>query len=172
MVRQCNGHAGPRHWALKSLSFSCWPDISPYGSTICPIKCLLRAWIVGDIVGNRRGERSLMFGALQVFPLPLASGLRSLLALTSALLVAGCSGKLGDLLSPSSSPSAPSQPATSIGSGGVKVGLILPLSGSGNAAVAAKSMRNAAEMALAEFNSPDIQLRIKDDGGSATGAQQ
>jgi len=113
-----------------------------------------------------------MFGALQVFPLPLASGLRSLLALTSALLVAGCSGKLGDLLSSSSSPSAPSQPATSIGSGGVKVGLILPLSGSGNAAVAAKSMRNAAEMALAEFSSPDIQLLVKDDGGSAPGSQQ
>ena len=28
-------------------------------------------------------------------------------------------------------------------------------------------MRNAAEMALAEFNSPDIQLLVKDDGGSA-----
>ena len=39
-------------------------------------------------------------------------------------------------------------------------------------AVAAQSMRNAAEMALAEFNSPDIQLLVKDDGGSAPGAQQ
>ena len=36
----------------------------------------------------------------------------------------------------------------------------------------AQSMRNAAEMALAEFNSPDIQLLVKDDGGSAPGAQQ
>jgi len=75
-------------------------------------------------------------------------------------------------LSASSSTSAPSQPATNIGSGAVKVGLILPLSGNGNAAVAAKSMRNAAEMALTEFNSPDIQLLVKDDGGSAAGAQQ
>ncbi len=33
-------------------------------------------------------------------------------------------------------------------------------------------MRNAAELALAEFNSPDIQLLVKDDGGSAPGAQQ
>ena len=39
-------------------------------------------------------------------------------------------------------------------------------------AVAAQSMRNAAEMALAEFNNPDIQLLVKDDGGSAPGAQQ
>src|SRR5215831_16527969 len=33
-------------------------------------------------------------------------------------------------------------------------------------------MRNAAEMALAEFNNPDLQLLVKDDGGSAPGAQQ
>ena len=37
---------------------------------------------------------------------------------------------------------------------------------------AAQSMRNAAEMALAEFNNPDIQLLVKDDGGTAPGAQQ
>ncbi|HKN09860.1 MAG TPA: hypothetical protein VJ376_10325, partial [Pseudomonadota bacterium] len=95
-----------------------------------------------------------MFGVLQVFRLPLTHGLRSLVVLISAVLVTGCSGKLGDLLSSSSSPGVPSQPATNIGSGAVKVGLILPLSGTGNAAVAAKSMRNAAEMALAEFSSP------------------
>jgi ABC-type branched-subunit amino acid transport system substrate-binding protein len=88
-------------------------------------------------------------------------------------VLSGCSGgfSLSDLL-PSSSPSAPPQSTGSIGTGQVKVGLILPLSGSGNAAVAAQSMRNAAEMALAEFNSPDIQLLVKDDGGSAAGAQQ
>ena len=101
----------------------------------------------------------------------LAPGLRALTVLTSAILLAGCSGKLGDLLSSSSSPT-PAQPASSIGSGAVKVALILPLSGTGNAAVAAKSMRNAAEMALTEFSSPDIQLLVKDDGGSAPGAQQ
>src|SRR6266849_1626167 len=116
-----------------------------------------------------------MFRVLQGFRLPLASGLRSLILLTSATLLAGCSGgsggfSLGDLLS-GSSPSTPSQPTTSIGTGAVKVGFILPISGSGNAAVAAQSMRNAAEMALAEFNSPDIQLLMKDDSGSAPGAQ-
>jgi branched-chain amino acid transport system substrate-binding protein len=100
-----------------------------------------------------------------------APGLRTLVVLTSAILLAGCSGKLGDLLSSSSSPT-PAQPASSIGAGAVKVGLVLPLSATGNAAVAAKSMRNAAEMALAEFSSPDIQLLVKDDGGSAPGAQQ
>ena len=34
-------------------------------------------------------------------------------------------------------------------------------------AATAQSMRNAAEMALAEFNNPDIQLLVKDDGGTA-----
>ena len=92
-----------------------------------------------------------------------------LATLASLLLLAGCSG-MGDL--PGSAPSGPAQPASNIGEGKVKAGLILPLSGSGNAAVAAQSMRDAAEMALAEFNNPDLQLLVKDDGGSAAGAQQ
>ena len=92
-----------------------------------------------------------------------------LAALASIGLLAGCSGNLPDL---ASSPGAPQQPTTNIGEGKVKAGLILPLSASGNATVAAQSMRNAAEMALAEFNNPDLQLLVKDDGGSAPGAQQ
>ena len=50
--------------------------------------------------------------------------------------------------------------------------MLLPLSASGNAALAGQSMRNAAELALTEFNNPNIQLLVKDDGGSAQGAQQ
>jgi branched-chain amino acid transport system substrate-binding protein len=53
----------------------------------------------------------------------------------------------------------------------VRVALILPLSAQGNAGVAAQSMKNAAEMALAEFKSPNIQLLVKDDGGTPQGAQ-
>ena len=94
-----------------------------------------------------------MFRVLQASP-PLRASWFA--ALASAALLAGCSGNfsMGDLL-PGTTPSAPSQPSGSIGEGQVKVGLILPLSGTGNAAVAAQSMRNAAEMALAEFNSPE-----------------
>ncbi len=94
-------------------------------------------------------------------------------ALGGAFLLAGCGGgnvSFGDIFG--SQPSTPSQPATNIGQGQVKVALILPLSATGNAGVAAQSMRNAAEMALAEFNNPDIQLLVKDDAGSAPGAQQ
>ena len=59
-----------------------------------------------------------------------------------------------------------------IGGGAVRVALILPLSAGSNAGTVAQSMKNAAEMALAEFNSPNIQLLVKDDGGTAGGAQQ
>lgn len=62
------------------------------------------------------------------------------------------------------------QPAA-IGTGQVKVALILPLTASGNAGAAAQSMKNAAEMAIAEFSNPNIQLLVKDDGGSGSGAQ-
>ena len=68
--------------------------------------------------------------------------------------------------------SGPQQQPLAVGNGQVKVGLILPLSASGNAGVAAQSMKNAAEMALAEFQNPNVQLLIKDDGGNPQGAQQ
>jgi ABC-type branched-subunit amino acid transport system substrate-binding protein len=73
---------------------------------------------------------------------------------------------------PAPGPAGPPQQSEAVGNGQVKVGLLLPLSASGNAAVAAQSMKNAAEMALAEFQNPNIQLLIKDDGGNAQGAQQ
>lgn len=69
-------------------------------------------------------------------------------------------------------PSGPPQQPAVAGNGQVKVGLILPLSASGNAGVAAQSMKSAAEMALAEFQNPNIQLLIKDDAGTPQGAQQ
>jgi branched-chain amino acid transport system substrate-binding protein len=94
-------------------------------------------------------------------------------AVVCGLLLAGCSGSfsVGDLI-PGSAPSAGSAPTSNIGTGQVKVGLILPLSASGNAAAAAQAMRNSAELALAEFNNPDLQLLLKDDGGTAPAAQQ
>src|ERR1700692_4369897 len=73
---------------------------------------------------------------------------------------------------PEAGPSGPTQQPLAVGNGQVKVGLILPLSAAGNAGVAAQSMKNAAEMALAEFQNPNIQLLIKDDGGNPQGAGQ
>ena len=88
-----------------------------------------------------------------------------------AALVSACSGFPGTDLFNSAPPPA-AQPSTAIGTGQIKVGLVLPLSASGNAGLAAQSMKNAADMALAEFQNPNIQLLVKDDGGTAQGAQQ
>lgn len=68
--------------------------------------------------------------------------------------------------------SAPKQQPATIGAGQIRVGLVLPLSAQGNAAVAAQSLKNAADLALAEFQNPDIQLLVKDDAGNAQTAQQ
>lgn len=68
-------------------------------------------------------------------------------------------------------PGVPPQPGNVLGAGTVRVGLILPLGASGNAGAAAQSLRNAAEMAIAEFTGANIQLIVKDDGGTAPGAQ-
>ena len=96
-----------------------------------------------------------------------------------APLLGACAGvqqSLGQFSNPFSSqaqaPAGPTQQPLVAGNGQVKVAVLLPLSATGNASVAAQSMKNAAEMALAEFQNPNIQLLIKDDGGSAQGAQQ
>jgi ABC-type branched-subunit amino acid transport system substrate-binding protein len=95
-----------------------------------------------------------------------------------APLLSACAGVQQSLTNPFSSSGQPSEPAgapqsgTALGTGQVRVGLILPLSASGNAGVAAQSMKHAAELALAEFQNPNIQLLVKDDGGSPQGAQQ
>jgi ABC-type branched-subunit amino acid transport system substrate-binding protein len=109
--------------------------------------------------------------------LPGATRRTAIGLILGAPLLAACSGvqqSLSSFSSPFSSPgpAGPPQLPQAVGNGGVKVGLILPLSAAGNAGVAAQSMKNAAEMALAEFQNPNIQLLIKDDGGSPQGAQQ
>src|SRR5262245_49834662 len=104
---------------------------------------------------------------------PRTRGLWAVAAIVAALLLTACAGgSPGDLFGSSPAPGQTPQGGGSIGTGQVKVGLILPLTSGGNAGVAGISMRNAAELALAEFNVPDVQLLIKDDGGNAPGAQQ
>jgi branched-chain amino acid transport system substrate-binding protein len=103
--------------------------------------------------------------------------LAGLLASTAALL-AGCSSNSSvfsnsSLFSTRPPPAAspPPSPGTTIGTGQVKVALILPLSAGGNAGLAGQAMRNAAEMALDEFKSPDVQLLVKDDAGNPDAAR-
>ena len=101
----------------------------------------------------------------------------SALSLAAAGL-AGCAGNNAGPLTtsqiPEGAPPVPASPPQSgneIGGGQYKVALILPLSAGGNAGLAGQSMKNAAELALAEFSNPDIQLLIKDDAGNAQTAR-
>jgi branched-chain amino acid transport system substrate-binding protein len=93
------------------------------------------------------------------------------------ILLSGCIG-LGERLTgpqtgPVSAPApvAPAVRGTVIGTGRIKVALVLPLSGAGQGGAAALSLRNAAELAQSEFLNPDIQILVKDDRGTPEGAR-
>jgi len=93
------------------------------------------------------------------------------------LSLAGCIGSSLPGLDPSAAApptpaQAPAPSGTVLGSGTVKVALILPLTGPGQGAVAAQSMRNAAELALQEFQNPDLTVLVKDDRGTPEGARE
>jgi branched-chain amino acid transport system substrate-binding protein len=108
--------------------------------------------------------------------LTIARGRRAFCALlcaAGAIALTACVGNNSPFLSdtPPQQPASGAPAASTLGEGQVRVGLILPLSAQGNAGVAALSMKNASEMAIAEFKNPNIQLLVKDDGGTPQGAQ-
>lgn len=120
-----------------------------------------------------------MVAPLQLLPSPPGTTRRATVALILGTpLLGACAGIQSGFSNlfpgdqPPAGPAGPPQAPSAVGTGQVKVGLILPLSAAGNAGVAALSMKNAAEMALAEFQNPNIQLLVKDDGGTPQGAQQ
>src|SRR5215813_3697434 len=94
----------------------------------------------------------------------------SLLIAAVATVLATCTTQLNGG-APTPQPSEEATASASVGDRQVRVALILPLSAQSNAGVAALSMKNAAEMALAEFKNSNIQLLVKDDGGTLQGAQ-
>jgi branched-chain amino acid transport system substrate-binding protein len=96
---------------------------------------------------------------------------RRAVVIAAAIGLSACAGNQGSDLFGGGSRPAPQADAAAIGGGRVHIALVLPLNTLGNAGQVGQSMRNAAELAISEFNSPDIQLLVKDDGGSAQGAQ-
>ena len=82
-----------------------------------------------------------------------------------AALVAACGGGSGG---------GPGMPAISGGapSGGtVKVALLLPMTSSGNTPAVAKALKQAAELALFDFDNPGVALVPKDTHGTPDGAR-
>jgi len=83
-------------------------------------------------------------------------------SLGAAMAAAACGG--GGGLDPlSSQPQAGT--GNTIGTGSVRIGLVLPLSAPGGVGAAAASIRNAADLAMSEFDNPDITVLVKDDAG-------
>src|SRR4051812_15107070 len=103
-------------------------------------------------------ERAVMVGPLELSPQRSGATRRAALGLILAGPIAGCASVQSTISSlstylpgqgpeqPPPPPAGPPQQPTAVGTGGIKVGLLLPLSGAGNAGVAAQSMRNAAEL--------------------------
>jgi branched-chain amino acid transport system substrate-binding protein len=107
---------------------------------------------------------------------------------TAGVLLGGCSGTssffnslptLGSSSTPPQDGGGQLPPSTQqasagnvIGAGQVKAALILPLSAGGNAGVAGQAMRNAADMALSEFNGANVQILVFDDAGNPDSARQ
>ena len=58
-----------------------------------------------------------------------------------------------------------------IGTGTVRVALLLPLSATGNAGQLARDLRNAADLAIRDFKTAGIQLLVKDDMGTPEGGR-
>lgn len=85
-----------------------------------------------------------------------------LASLVAAALVAGCGGGSG--------PGPASGPITG-STGAVKVALLLPITGSGNTPGVAKAMKQAAELALFDFDNPSVSLVPKDTKGTPEGAR-
>ena len=102
------------------------------------------------------------------------------LSLGGTLVLTGCGSNLGGgALGPSGSGGFAEAPggapaATSgdvLGTGSVRVALILPKSAGGASATIAGQLRNAAELALKDFPNADVQILIKDDAGTTEGGK-
>ncbi len=86
--------------------------------------------------------------------------------------LAGCSGGLPGFDMGSSTRPAPAPGPAAGPNGNVLVGLIVPLGAGGQTAVVGNTLKNAAELALAEFQGANIQLIVKDDKGTAEGGRE
>ncbi|MGY2050298.1 penicillin-binding protein activator [Methylobacterium sp. JK268] len=90
-----------------------------------------------------------------------------------ALAVSACGGSVSQVSATRPMAEAPAPPAAgtaTIGQGSVKLALIVPLTGPG--AAAGTALRNAAELAVEEFQNPDLRILVKDDRGTPEGARE
>ena len=90
------------------------------------------------------------------------------LALTSlavAMLLAACGA-------PGGGGFGPGAPAITGSTGNVKVAVLLPITSSGSTPAVAKALKQAAELALFDFDNPSVSLVPKDTKGTPDGARR
>lgn len=113
---------------------------------------------------------------------PRAALPRLLLGIGAGLFAAGCGpiGGVGTAPYPERPLSAPTQPVQSgplggdanlIGSGPVRIALIIPLTQGSGPSVVGASLRNAAAMAIADSGANDVTILVKDDRSTPDGAR-
>ncbi len=104
---------------------------------------------------------------------------RGLLAGAAALAIAACnpgglrSAKNLDINAPGPSGQvavAIADDGETIGSGAVKVGLVVPLTGPNGPSAVGASLRNAAKLAYADSGTSDVTILVKDDKSTPAGA--
>jgi len=92
-------------------------------------------------------------------------------------LLAACASTVGGpgvgaSLAPAATGTAPANGET-LGKGTVRVALLVPASATGNAGVIAANLKNAADLALREFQGgANLQILVKDDRGTPEGARE
>jgi branched-chain amino acid transport system substrate-binding protein len=110
----------------------------------------------------------------------ISYGLRALALVAMALLLQACSTggvNMGNLFkddkpqAQQAEPQEAQQAPPPVSSGPVKVALLLPLSAPGETANIGKALKNAAEAALLDAGSRNIELITKDTRGNADGAR-
>lgn len=96
------------------------------------------------------------------------------IAFAGLLVLAACqSTNTGIGIKPPPEGTTPTSTASGevLGSGSVRIAMLLPKSAPGNAAEVANQVRNGAALAMQDFGQGTIELVIKDTGGQAAGAQ-
>ena len=96
---------------------------------------------------------------------------KALVLTLAGLFVAGCSISGGSTVGVATQENA--QLATGAGQnpGAIKVAFLLPMTGQGNGQSVAKALKQAGELALFDFDNPNIQLVPKDTLGTPEGAR-
>lgn len=119
------------------------------------------------IPGRRKGLMRVAAAPVSTIRTVAAIVVFALLGLLTACGGGGNNAALDPSLGPSSQPGVQS----GIAKPSVKVAVLLPLSAPGNTAKIAEAMKQAGEMALFDFNSPNVTLMVKDTKGTAEGAK-